>query len=128
MRWARGLCLACFNVLVAAVVIAIFDIAALNISDRFAGCQFNPEILPNFGCHGPLGRLLELILNLPLLLIYAPIFTIYRPLFTYFNPPPPSREFLLLLYPFDAVLALGLAWPVLVLLKWRCARRSGSKA
>jgi hypothetical protein len=117
MRWIRRLCLACFCVLVTAILIAIFDVATLTITGRFAGCQFNGEILPNFSCYGSLARLLELVLNLPLLLIYAPLFAIYLPLFTGFNPPP-SREFILFLHPFSAILVLGLTWPVLTLLNY----------
>ena len=37
---------------------------------------------------------------------------------------PPSREFMLLLYLFDVILILALAYPVLRLFAWKRARRS----
>ncbi len=120
MQGLRRICLFCFCILLAAVMIAAFDIILLSNTTSFTtplvGCQFNPENLPRFGCTGTLARMFELILNLPLLLIYAPLFTVLR-------PPTLTNDFIVMLYSFDVVLVLALAHPVLAIAaRWRAKR------
>lgn len=116
MRLARLVCGLCACIVLAAVPVAIFDIIAFSINDRFAGCQVNPEIVVNVTCWGSQFKsLLEIVLNLPLLFIYVPPVTI-------FGPPWPNPAAMRLLYAGDVVLVLGLAYRVLVLIQ-RCKAR-----
>jgi len=117
MRFFRSLCLGCFCILGLAVVVAIFEAAALDPVLNISGCKLNPEILPNFTCGDGLVRSsTELVFNLPLAFVYAPAFTL-------FWHHPPSRTFMLLLYIFDIILVLALTYPVLVLLARKHAKR-----
>jgi hypothetical protein len=112
LRAFRGLCLICFCVLAFAVVVAILELAALPILNATGlldatGCH-STEILPSFACgEGWVRRSMEIVLNLPVIFIYAA-------LFTFAKNSPPSREFMLLLYAFDAILVLGLVHPLLL--------------
>lgn len=107
LRTFRGLCLICFCVLAFAIVVAIFELIALPILDA-TGCH-STEILPSFSCgEGLVRRSMEIVLNLPILFIYAA-------LFAFAKSSPPSREFMLLLYAFDAILVLALIHPLLLL-------------
>ncbi len=113
LRAFRGLCLICFCVLAFAFVVAILELAALPILSATGflsatGCH-STEILPSFACGEGWGRRsIEIVLNLPILFIYAA-------LFTFAKNSPPSREFMLLLYTFDAILLLALIHPLLLL-------------
>lgn len=116
----RGLCLVCFCVLGAALIVAILEVATLPIVLNATGCQANFEILPNFTCgHGLVPRLIEIVLNLPLLFVFAPAFT----LFGIIASRPPG--FRLLLFLFDAILVLALTYPLLFFLARRSGRQSG---
>jgi hypothetical protein len=120
VRFFRTLCLGCFCILGLAVVVAIFEAAALDFVLNITGCKSNPEILPNFTCGDGLVRSsIELVLNLPLVFVYAPAFTFF------FRDHPPSRTFMLLLYSFDIILVLALTYPLLVFLARKRAKRGG---
>jgi hypothetical protein len=107
LRVVQGLCQICFCILAFAVVVAILELAALPILDA-AGCH-STEILPSFACgEGWVRRSIEIVLNLPVLFIYAA-------LFAFAKNSPPGREFMLLLYAFDAILVLALIHPLLLL-------------
>jgi hypothetical protein len=117
MGFFRKLCLGCFCILGLALVVAIFEAAALGVVLNISGCKMNPEILPNFTCGEGLARSsIEFVLNLPLAFVYAPAFTL-------FWIHPPSRTFMLLLYIFDVILVLALTYPLLILLARRHAKR-----
>ena len=108
VRSFRGVCLVCFCILAIALAVAILEFAALPVVLHASGCHLN-EMLPGFACgDGFVGRLIELVLNLPFLFVYAPAFT----LFTSLAPRP--RDFMLLLYLFDILLIFALIYPVLV--------------
>lgn len=116
LRLVRSLCLVCFCFLAAAVVIAIAETVALSFATNVAGCRLSGEIVPNFTCReGLLQRPIELILNVPILLVIAPVITL-------FEPATPNPAFMMLLYVFDAIVVLALAHPVLALLARRRAR------
>ena len=119
MRLIRILCGLCACVLLAALPIAVFDIIVLNITDRFAGCRFNPEIIPAFTCGGRwFSPALDIVLNLPLLVIYAPLFTLIGPAW-------PNPAAMRVLYAFDIVILLGLAYPLLAIAsRWKARRQS----
>lgn len=115
----RRLCFLCFCVVIAAVAIAIFDFVAFSVTTTVAGCRFNAEVLPNFTCReGSFQRALEVILNLPILFVIAPLITAV-------GSATPNPQFMNLLYGFDVILALALAYPLIVLItRWR-AKRGG---
>ena len=116
MRLARIVCGLCFCILLAAVAIAIFDIVVFKITDRFAGCQFNTEIIPNVGCVGPFAPVLKFVLNVPLFFILAP------PAILAAHKLNPTLQALLpLMYVVVAILVLGLVYPVLRLIARRSA-------
>jgi hypothetical protein len=67
MRFFRSLCLGCLCILGLAVVVAIFEAAALDPVLNISGCKLNGEILPNFTCGEGLVRYsTAMVLNLPL--------------------------------------------------------------
>lgn len=114
LRLVRILCLVCFCLLAAAVVIAIAETVTLSITTNVAGCNLHGEILPNFTCReGLLQRPTEFILNVPILFVIAPVITL-------FGPAAPNPAFMMLLYVLDVIVVLALAHPVLAMLKvWR---------
>jgi hypothetical protein len=119
LRILRGLCLVSLCVLGIALIVAIFELA-LPAAVNTTGCHANFEILPNFTCEeGLVSRLIETILNLPLLFVYAPAFTLSATL------APLSREFRLVLYFFDVILVLALTYPPLLFLERRRGRQHG---
>jgi hypothetical protein len=119
-RSFRGLCLICFCILGIAVVVAILEFAALPVILNATGCQSNFEILPNFTCgQGLVRRSIEVVLNLPFVFVYAPAFT----LFTWHAPRP--RDFMLLLYFFNALLIFALTYPLLLFFRRKHAKHSG---
>ena len=119
LRLFRSLCLACFCILGIALIVAILEVAALDLVINISGCKWNPEILPNFTCGEGLVRYsMSWVLNLPLAFVYAPAFTLF------WNHPP-NRTFMLLLYTFDIILVLALTYPFLVLLARKHAKRGG---
>lgn len=115
----RRLCFLCFCVVIAAVAVAIFDAIAFSITTTVAGCRFDADVLPNFTCReGPLQRPIEFMLSLPILFILAPLITV-------FGSAAPNPQFMNVLYGFDVILTLALAYPLIVLVaRWR-ARRGG---
>jgi hypothetical protein len=124
MRWLRRICLLCFCVLVLAFAVAIFNYVT---PAKSIGCDIE-NIIPHYVCSGPFARPKAMILNLPIFLIYAALFTVGS-LFAYPNSPIPNQDnlmlFLMLAFPFNVVLVLGLAWPVLALVERRRARCNG---
>jgi hypothetical protein len=110
----RGVCLICFCILGVAVIVAILEFAALPILLEATGCH-STEVLPSLACgegwggEGWARRSIEIVLNLPLLFFYALAFTFSK-------GGPPSKEFMLLLYLFDAILFLALIYPLLFFL------------
>jgi hypothetical protein len=104
---------------IAAVAIAVFDFVAFSITTTVAGCRFDADVLPNFTCReGPLQHPTEFILSLPILFVVAPLVTA-------FGPTTPNPQFMNLLYGFDVILVLALAYPLIVLIaRWR-VRRGG---
>jgi hypothetical protein len=120
LRVFRILCLICFCILGAALVVATFEFAVgERVLNSITGCRVNSEILPNFSCGQGLARsLIEWVLNLPLLFSVALALTI-------FGPAAPSRTFMLLLYVFDIMFVLALTYPALVCLARRRVKRKG---
>jgi hypothetical protein len=118
IRAFRGVCLICFCILGIAVVVAILELAALPILLEATGCHLT-EVLPSPACgkewasEGWARRLVEIVLNLPFLFFYALAFT--------FSKAGQPKEFMLLLYFFDAILFLALMYP----LSFFFARKSG---
>jgi len=120
-RLFRGLCLVCFYVLLAALVIAVLDATLLSNVNAFGSCErMQGHAPPGFYCTGPLlDQVAGFLLNLPLLLF------VYAPLITLFPSPSDPRSALLLMYAVDGVIVLGIVYPVLLLLqRWR-ARPKG---
>jgi hypothetical protein len=127
MRSLRRICLLCFCVLVLAFAVAIFNYVT---PAKSIGCYIE-DIIPHYVCSGPFARPKALLLNLPIFLIYAVLFTVGA-LVAYPNSPIPDQDnlmlFLMLAFLFNAILVLGLAWPVLALVERRRARRDGPTA
>ena len=119
-RLFRILCLICSCILGAALLVATFEFTVgARVLISVTGCQWNPEILPNFTCGQGLGRsLIEWVLDLPLLFAGALVLTVV-------GPAAPSRTFMFLLYIFDLMFVLALTYPVLVFLARKRVKRSG---
>lgn len=112
LRTIRGLCLVCLCILGIAVILAALEFAALPLVLKSTGCSVT-EILPSLACgEGWVRRSMEVVLNLPFLFIYAV-------LFTFAKNGAPGREFMLLLYAFDAILILAIMYPPLLYLARR---------
>ncbi|HEY1982636.1 MAG TPA: hypothetical protein VGH13_21365 [Xanthobacteraceae bacterium] len=107
MKFARGLCLICLCILGTAIVIGIVELVTAPILLKVTGCH-GLEILPGVSCGSGGFSFKEFVLNLPFLFLWAAMF-FFR------TSSPPSREFLLLLYPFKAILVLALTYPLLIL-------------
>lgn len=120
MRGLRHLCLVCFGILLTAVAIGILDILLLTIDGgralKLIGCAPG-NILPHIECFsGPFRQVLGFVLNLPVLFILVPTSTLGLIL----NPAPSAFPWFM--YVFDAILVLGVAYPVLALSARRRAR------
>lgn len=120
----RKLWLLCVWILLAAVVIAIFDIVALLIAEKFGGgpatyvlgCRWHPEIVPQFSCGRSLPQqAASVVLNLPLLFIYAPIFTLG-------GSPGLNTVTKIAFYVLDGILILAVAYPAVTFLARERAR------
>jgi len=113
-RLFRGLCLVCFCILLVALAIAVVDLTLLSNVNAFGSCERlqGHAAPPGFYCTGPpLDQAAGFVLNLPV------FFFVYAPLITLFSSPSDS---MLLWYAIDAVIVLGMTYPVLVLLqRWR---------
>jgi hypothetical protein len=97
---------------------AFVELVTAPILLKMTGCHAN-EILPGVSCgFGWVNRLIEVALNLPFLFLWAVAFSVFP------TSSPPSREFMLLLYLFDAILVLALTYLVLRLLERKRARRN----
>ncbi len=119
VKFFRWLCLGCCCVLGTAFVVAVVEAAAFERVVSISGCHWNPEILPNFTCGESVVRQsLAMFLNLPFAFVYAVGFTL-------FWLAPPSRAFMFLLYGFDVILVLALAYPVLAYLARKRAKQGG---
>ena len=110
----------CIWILLAAVAIAIFDIVALFIVDKFAsrpgwfvlGCRWHTEIFPNFSCGPSLPQqAASIVLNLPLLFIYAVVFT-YAFFFTSTNSSGLGTFLIIAFFVMDGILLFAIAYPV----------------
>jgi hypothetical protein len=101
-KFFRGLCLICLCILGIAAIVAILQLATCG--------------------YGWVSRLIEIVLNLPLLFFYAPVISYARAFSLTVSPP--SREFMLLLYLFDVILALALTYPLLILFTRKNGRHS----
>jgi hypothetical protein len=113
----RGVCLVCLCILGSAAIVAIPELVAAPALLKATGCS-PIEILPGVTCgDGWVHHAMEIVLNLPFLFVMAVAFTAFP------TSSPPSREFMLLLYLFDVILALALAYPLLRLFTWKRARR-----
>jgi hypothetical protein len=120
LKFSRGVALICFCILGLAAIVAILELLALPTLLKATGCGCCTEILPTLTCGvGWVNRSIEIVLNLPFLFFYALVFSYERA----FSPitSPPSREFMLLLYLFDAILILALTYLLLILF----ARKKG---
>ena len=113
-RLFRRLCLACFCVVLVALAIAVLDATLLSNVNSFGSCERvrGHAAPPGFYCTGPLlDQAAGFLLNLPLL------FFVLAPLVTLFPSPSDPRSALLLMYAVDAVIVLGITYPVLLLLQ-----------
>ena len=108
MRIARAVTGFCFCILLAAVVIFIFDIVVFSLTDRFLGCRFHTEIIPNIACKGALARPLEFVFNLPLFFILSPPALLAAHKLT-----PELQALVPLMFIPVVILVLGLIYPVL---------------
>jgi hypothetical protein len=121
-KFFRGLCLICLCILGIAAIVAILQLATSSILLKVTRCS-PTEILPMFTCgYGWVSRLIEIVLNLPLLFFYAPVISYARAFSLTVSPL--SREFMLLLYLFDVILALALTYPLLILFTRKNGRHS----
>ena len=108
----------CLCILGIAAIVAITELVTAPALLKATGCS-PTEISPGVSCgDGWVHHAMEIVLNLPFLFFYAAVFTAFA------TSSPPSREFMLLLYLFDVILILALAYPVLRLFAWKRARRS----
>jgi hypothetical protein len=118
LKFSRGLCLICFCILASAVVMAFVELVTAPILLEATGCS-PAEILPGVKCgSGWINRLIEIILDLPFMFFLAVAFSVFP------TSSPPSREFMFLLYCFDAILILALMYLVVRLLERKRARRN----
>jgi len=118
LKLFRGVCLICLCILGIAAIVALLELVAAPALLKATGC-WSAEILPGVNCgDGWVHRAMEIVLDLPFLFVMAVIFAAFPTI------SPPGREFMLLLYLFDVILILALAYPVLRLLAWKRARRS----
>src|SRR5665647_508453 len=106
LRTFRGVCLICFCILGAAVIVALLEVAAYPIILNATGCS-STEVLFSFTCgDGWVGHSIAMVLNLPLLFDYARTVTLFG------ASAPIGREFMLLLYLFDGILRSDVSPPV----------------
>lgn len=118
LRMFRGVCLVCLCILGAAVIMALLELVAQPMLLKSTGCSWT-EGPQGFTCgDGWGGRSLAIVLNLPILFSYAQTFTLFG------ASAPFSQAFTLLLYLFDAIFALALAYPLLILFAPKSGRRS----
>ncbi|MEH2484883.1 hypothetical protein V1280_000822 [Bradyrhizobium sp. AZCC 2230] len=109
LRTFRGACLICLCILGLAVIMALLELVAHPILLKSTGCSWT-EGPQGFICaDGWVGRTLELVLNLPILFSYAQEFTLFG------ASAPFSRDFMILLYLFDVIFTLAMAYPLLIL-------------
>jgi hypothetical protein len=105
LRAFRAVCLICLCILGVAVIVALLELAAYPMILKSTGCR-STEVLFSFTCGGGWGgRSIALVLNLPSLFSSAGEFT-----FSVAGASL-SREYLLLLYLFDAIFTLALVYP-----------------
>ena len=120
-RVVYRICQVCFWILVLAFAIGVFDVIALRIAGegQILGCRLSGDFLPSFVCpDAAFPWLTKFILNLPLLLfLYGPFLSVVAT---------PYSWYALVLYAGDVVLLLGLAYPVMALVKWWRRRRRAS--
>ena len=109
LRMFRYVCLVCLCILAVAVIMALLELVAHPMLLKSTGCSWT-EGPQGFSCgDGSVGRSLAIVLNLPVLFSYAQTFTLFG------ASAPFGRDFTLLLYLFDAIFALALAYPLLIL-------------
>ncbi len=97
---------------------ALLELVAHPILLKSTGCSWT-EGPQGFTCgDGWVGHFTAIVLNLPILFSYAQTFTLFG------ASAPFSRDFTLLLYLFDAIFALALAYPLLILFAPKSGRRS----
>lgn len=109
LRAFRAVCLICLCILGVAVIMGLLELTAYPIILKSTGCR-STEVLFSSNCgDGWGGRSIALVLNLPSLFSSAGEFT-----FSVAGASL-SREYLLLLYLFDAIFTLALAYPLLLL-------------
>lgn len=108
-RAFRVLCLICLCILGAAVIIELLELAAYSSILNATGCR-SAEVSFSFACaDGWVGRSIALVLNLPMLFSSAREFTFSA------AGAPLSPQYMSLLYLFDVIFVLGLAYPLLLL-------------
>jgi hypothetical protein len=121
LRTFRGVCLICLCIVGLAVVMELLELVAYPILSKSAGCSLT-EGPRGFICgDGWVGQSTAIVLNLPILFSYAQTFTLFG------ANAPFSREFTLLLYLFDAIFTLALAYPLLILFAPKSGRRAAER-
>jgi hypothetical protein len=117
-RTFRVVCLICFCILGAAIIMESLELVAYPLVLKATGCS-SAEVLFSFTCgDGWGGHLIALVLNLPMLFSSAREFTFSAASASL------SREYLLSLYLFDVIFTLALTYPLLLLFSRKSGRRS----
>jgi hypothetical protein len=118
LRAFRGACLICLCIFGVAVSAAILELVAYPVLLKSTGCS-SRDVLGFFSCgDGWVGQSIAIVLNLPALFSYAQTFTLSG------ARSPFGREFTILLYLFDVIFTLALAYPLLILFARKSGRRS----